>query len=207
MMKSFLLLGIGTAVAGVCAALTACGSESSGIDLTAASDASSEGGPSNTTTSGGPGSGNDGGVGAEGGIDPPGAGPGGDTKSIACGATTCPIPSEACCVSELAAGGNNSFACVVGGTCPRPAGGGVTAALACSGAANCSAGTICCVSDNNGAAASACKPSCGKNEAQLCDPKAGDAGGCTPAAPCSNDNISDWGKLPDTYATCGGQGT
>ena len=89
MMKTVLLLGMGTAVAGVGAALIACGSEGAGIDLTAASDASSEASPSGTTTSGGPGPGADGGVGGEGGIDPPGAGPGGDTKSIACGATSC----------------------------------------------------------------------------------------------------------------------
>lgn len=146
------------------------------------------------------------GVTADGGIDPPNAGPGGDTATIACGATTCPIPAETCCVSEVGGSGNNAFACVASATCPTVPSGGETAALKCTGAANCGPGTVCCIRYNEPRAASECKASCGKNEAQLCDPKAADGGGCPAADPCSNDNIGDWGKLPDGFATCGGKG-
>jgi hypothetical protein len=134
----------------------------------------------------------------------PDAGPGGDTTQIACGAATCSIPADSCCVSEL---GNRqtSYDCVTTATCPRPSGGGSTAALKCSGQANCSSGTVCCVQENNGNAASTCKSSCGSGEAQLCDPAVAGGGGCPSAARCSNKNIGDWGNLPNSYATCGGR--
>ncbi len=138
-------------------------------------------------------------------MDPPDAGPGGDIANIACGTTTCPIPAETCCVSELANGGDRSFACVAGATCPNPGGGGDVAALKCSSSANCAAGTVCCVSEKDGRAASECKATCGNGEAQLCDRNAPDGGGCPSSDPCSNDNIGDWGNLPRSYATCGGQ--
>jgi hypothetical protein len=208
---SVLVLGMGIgAAASAGATLVACGSESSGTDLTG-SDASpdsgsSSGGSSGVGSSGGPRPADDAGVTADGGIDPPNAGPGGDTKSIPCGAATCPIPAETCCVSEIANNGDNGYACVAGATCPSPPGGGETASLKCSGAANCAAGTVCCIRWSDPQATSECKTSCANDEAQLCDPKAGDAGGCPPAQPCSNNDIGDWGKLPDSYGTCGGQG-
>lgn len=223
--KNLLWVGVvvGTSAAGL---IVACGSESGpGVDNVApdaSSEASSSGSSGSSGSDGSTGadgsSGNpgidagrtpdDAGVTADGGIDPPEAGPGGNTTSIACGATSCPIPGETCCVSELATGGDNGFACVVGATCPAPAGGGDTAALKCSSQANCAAGTVCCVRivANGDNAASECKTSCTGDEAQLCDPKAADAGGCPAAQPCSNDNIDDWGKLPDGFATCGGKG-
>jgi hypothetical protein len=205
--RDFLWVSAVVAIGGA-GAVVACGSEAVGSDLTAP-DASSEASSSgSSTTSGGGRTPDDAGVTADGGIDPPEAGAGGNTTTIACGATTCPIPAETCCVSELQAGGNNSFACVVGTTCPAPPGGGDTAALKCSGQANCATGTVCCiriVADGDDAA-SECKASCTGDEAQLCDLKAGDAGGCPAAAPCSNSNIDDWGQLPRGFATCGGRG-
>lgn len=146
----------------------------------------------------------DAGVTADGGIDPPGAGPGGDTGSISCGATTCLLASETCCITEPAGAGDRAYACVLGSTCPAPNGGDVVA-LKCTGAANCAAGTVCCVDQNNDDTTSTCKATCGGNEAQLCDPKAGDAGGCPSSDPCSNKDINDW-NLPNTFGTCGGQG-
>lgn len=199
-------------------AIVACGTEAVGADLTsqdASAEAASSGGDGSTGSSGSSGASgtsdggarpaDEAGVTANGGIDPPDAGPGGDTTSIACGSTTCPIPAETCCVSDLKSGGNTSFVCVAGATCPSSGTVGDTAALKCSGAANCPGGTICCVrvvgGDN---AASECKAACGADEAQLCDPKAS-ASGCSPAEPCSNDNIGDWGDLPKSFATCGGK--
>jgi hypothetical protein len=142
---------------------------------------------------------------ADGGVDPPGAGPGGSTTMLACGATTCAIPADTCCVSELA-NRQTSYDCVTTATCPRPSGGGSTAALKCSGQANCASGTVCCVQESNGNASSECRPACGSGEAQLCDPAASSGGGCPGFMRCSSDNISDWGNLPRTYATCGGRG-
>lgn len=129
-------------------------------------------------------------------------GPGGDTQSLACGSVSCAIPAESCCVSET-----NGFACIGGTTCPAPdaGGGGSSTALRCSGAANCPAGTACCVYETNGVVAADCKPSCGKSEAQLCDPTAATSGCAPGSGACSSKNISDWG-LPHGYATCGGVG-
>lgn len=210
----FWVMVAGATASASVAMLVACGSEEVAPDLVApAADASAEGSTTGDggassgdgSTSGGPRPAGEGGVTADGGIDPPEAGPGGDTTKIACGATTCPLPAEICCVSEVTGAGDTAFACVAAATCPQPAGGGDTAALKCSGAANCAAGTVCCVRDVNGNAASECKASCGNNEAQLCDPKAASTG-CPAADPCSSKDIRDWGKLPSTFATCGGQG-
>ena len=141
--------------------------------------------------------------GADGGVDPPDAGPGGTTTVINCGSTTCSIPAQTCCVDNLA---NNMTAYGCAATCAGlDAGAGIdTAALKCSAQANCAAGTVCCVRQvgNNGAA-SECKATGGGNEAQLCDVNAA-VPGCT-GSTCSNNNIGDW-NLPDTYATCGGKG-
>ncbi len=80
---------------------------------------------------------------------------------------------------------------------------GDMAGIKCSGAANCGAGTVCCISQNG---ASACAASCSRNGAQLCDPAvAAAASGCGDAGACSSMNIGDWG-LPDTFGTCGGVG-
>lgn len=217
MKPSVLMIGIVTAALGAAAAV-ACGSETGVAGIPDSGDAAAEssvppgsssgssGSPDGSADSGSSRPADDAGVTADGGVDPPDAGPGGNTTSIACGSTTCIIPAESCCVSEVAGGGNNAYTCVLGSTCPTPPGGGDTAALKCSGAANCIAGTVCCVRDDNGNAASECKTSCGNGEAQLCDPRAADAG-CPQADPCSNNNIGDWGQLPDSYGTCGGQGT
>lgn len=109
-------------------------------------------------------------------------------------------------MSEVSGPGGNAYACVAAATCPRPPGGGDTAALKCSGAANCAAGTVCCVRDQNGNAASECKPTCGNNEAQLCDPTAANTG-CPSADPCSSNNIGDWGKLRPPTPPAAARGT
>jgi hypothetical protein len=88
--------------------------------------------------------------------------------------------------------------------CGGNGGGGDTAALACSGQANCPAGTVCCVHDAQGGAASECKSACTNGQAQLCDPNAA-ISGCANGVKCSSHNISDW-NLPATFATCGGVG-
>lgn len=198
-----LILGITLIVCGgLAAAITAaCGSDAgSTIPDPDAGEAGSSGASSGPREAGA------GGVTADGGIDPPGAGPGGDTNQIACGTTTCPIPAETCCVSDVQNGGRG-FACVAGSTCPQPAGGGGdTTALKCASSANCASGTVCCVTENGGVASSECKASCtGGDSAQLCDPKQGDAGGCPEASPCSSKDIGDWGLSPP-FATCGGIG-
>ena len=139
--------------------------------------------------------------GGDGGINPPDAGPGGSTTVINCGATSCSIPAQTCCVDRL---GNNMTAYGCATTCPGIDAGADTTALKCSSQANCAVGTVCCVSQtgNNGAT-SECKATCGGNEAQLCDLTAA-VSGCT-GTTCSKNNIGDW-NLPQTYATCGGMG-
>jgi hypothetical protein len=150
----------------------------------------------------------DGAVAADGGSSQD-AGPGGNTSSLTCGSAQCAIPAQVCCVTEQRqprdAGGGlvYSYACVMGNSCPMPMNGG-TNALQCSSAANCAAGTVCCVSQNGQTTTSSCKATCGNNDAQLCDPTAAMTG-CSASAPCSNNNVGDWG-LPPSYATCGGMG-
>jgi hypothetical protein len=207
-----------TVAAGGVVEWAGCGGDGgAGADLTAQSD----GGPASsgsTSADGSSGSsGFDGGdagasssgaLGGDGGVDSPEAGPGGNATTIACGATSCALASDACCVSQLASGANTGYGCVAttDAGCPVPAGGGDVASLNCSAQANCPSNTICCVRQTNNGAASECKATCGSNEAQLCDVNAPDGGGCAASAPCSNNNIGDWAKLPNSYATCGGKG-
>lgn len=179
---------------------TSSSSGSSG-STSSSSGSTGEGGTSSSSSGGAPG--------GDGGTNPPDAGPGGDLTSLTCGATACALPAEQCCVSEVPGPGNSrNYGCITAagdaGCPPLPNGDDVTA-LKCSSQANCPANTVCCVRETgSGNAASECKPSCGNNEAQLCDPKAASTG-CPQQDPCDNDNIDDWG-LPRTYATCGGQG-
>jgi hypothetical protein len=140
--------------------------------------------------------------GGDGGINPPDAGPGGSTTVLACGSTSCAIPAETCCVSQVG-GGGTAYGCAVSCMTGGGGGGGGDTALKCGGQANCAAGTVCCVRQVNNGAASECKPSCAKNEAQLCSLTAA-ASGCV-GSTCSSQKIGDWG-LPTSYATCGGVG-
>ncbi len=137
------------------------------------------------------------------------SGPGGSTSSITCGATTCSIPAETCCVYPVANPPPSvSYACAVGSGCPAPTTGGDPAtALKCSSAVNCPANTVCCVSQVGNTVSSACQSSCTNQQAQLCDPNvAQGASGCAAdAGACSNSQIGDWG-LPKTFGTCGGKG-
>lgn len=139
------------------------------------------------------------------------AGPGGNTTSIACGSTTCALPAQTCCVYPFANPPPDfSYSCATGAGCPDAGGGGgggggnVTA-LKCSGAANCPASTVCCVSQTNAGTSSDCQTACTKNQAQLCDPAAMPSGCAGDAGACSNANIGDWG-LPGSFGTCGGKG-
>jgi hypothetical protein len=132
-------------------------------------------------------------------VNPPDAGPGGNTGSIPCGTTTCAIPAQSCCVSQSDNG--TAYSC---SAADAGCGGGDNSALKCSGAANCPPGQVCCVRTTNNGAASDCQTACNGNQAQLCDPKATPTG-CDAGVNCSNNNIGDWG-LPPTYATCGGKG-
>ncbi len=162
----------------------------------AGSEAAAQGGGSSGGTSGGPG-------GSNGGINPPGAAPGGDATHLPCGTATCAVPADSCCVADLG-NGNLAYSCIArGSACGGDAGKNATA-LGCSAAANCSAGSVCCVNDKNGQTSSSCQPACAKGEAQLCDLKATPSG-CAPSVACSSQNISDWG-LSVAYATCGGVG-
>lgn len=186
------------------------GGSSSGTTSSSGAASSSGGSSSGGTNDGGDGGGSSSGGGGDGGVNPPDAGPGGDTTKLTCGATTCALPAQQCCVADLPGQNNIGYGCAAASDagCPRPdgggGGGGDVTSLKCSGAANCPANTKCCVRSTNGGASSECKADCGNNEAQLCDPNATTTG-CPQQDPCSNDNIGDWG-LPNTYATCGGQG-
>lgn len=186
---------------------------SSGATSSSGAASSSGGSSSGGTNDGGDGGGSSSGGSADGGIDPPDAGPGGDTTKLTCGSASCALPAQQCCIADLPGQGNRSYGCAPtagDAGCPPPDGGGggggidVTS-LKCSGAANCPANTKCCVRQTNGGAASECKADCNGNEAQLCDPNAA-TDGCPQQDPCSNDNIGDWG-LSNAYGTCGGQGT
>jgi hypothetical protein len=122
--------------------------------------------------------------------------------TLACGASSCKIPTETCCVAR--AGGSFTFSCVTGARCPSTGGGNQPTALKCANTADCSGGTVCCVTQANNQTVSACKSACGNNDAQLCDPAASPTG-CPASAPCSSDKIGDW-QLPSPFATCGGKG-
>jgi hypothetical protein len=150
----------------------------------------------------------DGGVGGD-------AGPGGNTSTLPCGGATCNVPSESCCVTS--GGGAPGYECVVGPACPGGDGGrSDTVALQCTSAANCAAGTVCCMTASNNSVSSQCTPASsdggdtctGQDSAQLCDKNAnGTATGCPAGgqnSQCSSDHIDAWG-LPGTFATCGGK--
>lgn len=190
------------------AGVLACGGSTS-PDLTSTSDAGDEGtsvprGPSGTIVEdGGTLSGDASG------------GPGGSVKTLPCGTATCRVPAESCCLTDNG-DGTFTFACVVGASCPSAtAGGNTPVALGCSSSVNCAAGSVCCITqqnensgdqngDNGDRGKSSCKPSCGSQEAQLCDPKATD-NGCPASAPCSTSKAESW-ELPSTFGTCGGKG-
>lgn len=132
-------------------------------------------------------------------------GPGGTTQTLTCGASQCAIPAQSCCVYQTQP--TWTYMCTNGSTCPQLDGGGNQGTgLQCSGAANCTQGTLCCVyQDANQNVASSCMQTCPAKGAQLCDPKASSSGCAPDAGVCSPSNIADWG-LPKGYATCGGVG-
>ena len=207
---------VGGTILATAAMLGGCGDTSSpglisGYDASTGSDASGGGDASASDASPTDGGSDSGSIvlGGDGG-SPGDAGPGGNTSAIPCGATSCSIPSEQCCVyTNQNPPPDFSYACSSGGVCPGlDAGpGDQPSALKCSSAANCPSGTVCCVSQSGGnAVASDCQASCGGNSAQLCDPGVSSAAsGCGDAGACSSSNIGDWG-LPRTFGTCGGVG-
>lgn len=227
-MRTILAVACGLGVAGAALVVACGGSDGSGDLIGPAPDGSADATLTPTGSEGGGGGGGDGGgaggdgggsgdggargpdgsVVADGGAGPDSGKPGGDTAQLACGSTSCNIPGESCCVDRV----SNvvfQYTCVAGASCPVVGGGGggggdPGTALKCSAAANCPAGTKCCIQQNGGVTSSSCKATCGGNEAQLCDPGAATTG-CSAAAPCSSNNIKDWG-LPGSFATCGGVG-
>lgn len=199
------------AVVSVGAVAICCGGAAE-TGVTDGADAGGEGGASSDAAGANDGArGAPGAVVADGGTGAEAGAPGGTTSTLLCGSATCLIPTESCCLSSV--NSTFAFACVVGATCPAASGSGDgggngqngdTASLKCTSAANCAAGTVCCVSAPNNGATSECKPSCAPMDAQLCDPAAATTG-CAPAEPCSSRKIDDWG-LPPTFGTCGGKG-
>lgn len=177
----------------VFACVEACGGSSSADVLPQAND----GGTADGTTG-------DAGVGSD--AEPPlpdgsvvadasgadGAGPGGDATTLPCGAASCTIPSQTCCVSPPAPYG---YACMNGSSCP----GGATA-LKCSSSANCAVPSVCCISSSGEAASSSCKATCSAGEKQMCDPNAATSG-CPNGKTCANPGDGDF-PLPETYAVC-----
>lgn len=208
MRPSTLSYGFVASGLGIVAFAIACGS--SGSD---SSSASSSSGSSSSSSSGGtnpdagpPALTQDGGGGDD-------AGPGGSTSAIACGSASCPLPNEHCCTY------NNdqppplyAFSCASGTGCPTVANTSDAVALSCASAANCTADTVCCLSnDNTPTNVARCMPAADCKDdgtrvirAQLCDRNA-TVTGCPPAEPCSTNNIVSW-NLPPGYATCGGKG-
>ncbi len=164
--------------------------QDSGSDGTTGND-SGGGNDATTNPDGNPNPGNDGGV-----IDGSFTDAGNPT-TIACGNSTCTLPTQTCCVS----GNGTTFTCVNGTTCPQNQTG-----LHCLDTASCAPGLICCVNQQQNVTTSNCKVACGQNEAQLCDSKLDGGTGCVPSnAQCSSQNIQDWGLNPP-FATCGGKG-
>jgi hypothetical protein len=195
--------GSGTASGGTASGGTTSGGTASGG--TASGGTASGGTASGGTASGGTASGGTAGTSSGGGA------PGGSMSSLPCGSTQCAIPAEVCCVSANANPPPDfSYACYTG-TCPVDDAGAVGAggptALQCSGAANCPANTVCCVTQQpGGGVASSCVATCDPaGSAQLCDPNAANSGCSQDAGACSSANVTDWG-LPSSYATCGGVG-
>jgi hypothetical protein len=129
---------------------------------------------------------------------------GGTTSTLPCGATTCNIPSETCCIDQ------GNYSCVVGG-CPS----GDRAALQCNSSENCAAGSVCCLTAPGGgnSVSSACEAAgdggaacAGGNSTQLCDKNASPTG-CPDSGPnsqCDNGNMDTWG-LSRAFAHCGNQ--
>lgn len=152
----------------------------------------------------------DGTVVADGGVNPPDAGPGGSTTTLTCGTATCSIPAQSCCVQG--GGGTTSFSCVAG-NCPVPdagAGGGDVTQLKCSGTANCTSGNVCCarqqVVNGRDVVTSQCQATCTGGSVQLCDPKAATSGCADAGATCVHPAGGGDLALPTSYGTCGGQG-
>lgn len=144
------------------------------------------------------------------GSPPSEGGPGTSTTELRCGVSTCSIPGQSCCV-DFSQGPPQelSFACVNGSDCPAPDSGPTAGqpgvSLKCQGAANCQAGTVCCISKIQNTVFARCTPVCGTGEAQLCEPNATAPGCSNVSGSCSSANVESWG-LPSSYGTCGGVG-
>ena len=185
--------------------IAACGGASGTDIIGPGGTAGADGGEGGTSSGeGGPasGGGREAGSSTTGGVDPPGAAPGGNASSLPCGTATCALPAESCCVSDLG-NGSLGYACIAAGAACGSGGANATT-LSCSATSNCPAGSVCCASDATRPTSSQCSSACGAKEVQLCDPKAATTG-CAASAPCSSQNIGDWG-LSTAYATCGGVG-
>jgi hypothetical protein len=122
---------------------------------------------------------------------------------LRCGARTCLLPAEQCCVYESPTGGPSQYACTTSANCPNRPPSQNSVALQCEAAANCPAGTRCCIIDSQGNLHSRCQDGCpAPNAATLCDRSAIPTG-CPGNAPCSTNNSESW-SLNSNFATCGG---
>lgn len=120
----------------------------------------------------------------------------GNPATVPCGTTSCASP-QVCCVDTTTQ--TPTYTCAA--TCPQN-----TTTLKCIG--NDCGSQVCCVFlDQNNQTASQCQASCNtnQNQAQLCQNTDAGPTGCTQAAPCSSQNIGDWGLNPP-FGTCGGVG-
>ena len=118
----------------------------------------------------------------------------------ACGGTgSIVLPPDALDGSVADGVGSDSAPAIDGGEAGGEGG------LTCKSVVDCPPNTVCCGLLVAGQPASVCKWPCGgPDEAQLCDPDAGDSGCPIEAGPCSTATNSDWG-LPNGYGTCGGR--
>ncbi|MGH7298077.1 MAG: hypothetical protein ACRELB_24265 [Polyangiaceae bacterium] len=162
---------------------------------------SSSGSASSSGAGSSSGNGSSSGAGSSGASSGVGTGDAGAT-TIACGAATCSLPSQLCCVTQAGGGGGGGFtyACVSGSTCPTSGGGGnPPVGLQCTSTEACATGDVCCFDGTTNTAT--CAPTCnGNNTTQLCDPNAASSG-CPQGQPCQAGGVDG---LPQSQGTCGG---
>ncbi len=174
-------------------ALVACG----GADQTTILDGGSDTGTgSDATTTGDSATGKDGATGNDGATtNDASLSDSGNPTTIPCGNTSC-TGNDVCCVDTQ----NQQTTYTCAATCPNNA-----TALKCIGG-DCGP-EVCCVYVDSitQQTASKCEVACGNNEAQLCQNTDAGPTGCSSTAPCSSQNIGDWG-LTQPFGTCGGIG-
>ena len=107
--------------------------------------------------SGGSGAGTTGGAGSSGGSGGTGGGGSPASNAIRCGTASCNLATEECCIDTNAGPGGSGPS---GGSSCTPKGKCTGVALACTAAANCSNGQVCCASADPRTPVASCQPSC-----------------------------------------------